>query len=287
MISNLRLQVDQPAEHHAAGNDPGAVSPVQGYAAHYCNVPREIDPGIVACSFIASGLRVFDIRDPLHPKEIAYFIAPPHPEPENGLDGSNFAMSKPAFAPERREVWYSDGTSGFYVLRLDPSVWPNPTGLGSPGSGSGGARRCPAALGRLSGQRLGALRLRETRGAARHALRVFSTRGRRRMDFFCVSGGGIRAGYASARVVLLLSDDRRYALRGVHPGARFAPAARRLGLRARQGFHIGSNTWFLVPGRAAFGVLKVHHGTVREVGIADVPRTRRRAATRRFFSSFG
>jgi len=33
-------------------------------------------------------------------------------------------MSKPAFAPERRGVWFSDGTSGFYVLRVDKSVWP-------------------------------------------------------------------------------------------------------------------------------------------------------------------
>ena len=41
--------------------DPGAHSPVQGYAAHYCNIPTRVDPLVVACSFIASGLRVFDI----------------------------------------------------------------------------------------------------------------------------------------------------------------------------------------------------------------------------------
>jgi hypothetical protein len=125
-VSNLRLEVDQPPEHHAAAGDPGALSPVQGYAAHYCSVPREVDPEIAACSFIASGLRVFDIRDPLHPREIAYFVAPPHRSIENGLDGSNFAMSKPAFAPARREIWYSDGTSGFYDLRLPASLWPDP-----------------------------------------------------------------------------------------------------------------------------------------------------------------
>src|SRR3981081_2000225 len=104
VVSNLRLEVNQPAGHHAASGDPGATSPVQGYAAHYCSVPREVDPGIVACSFISSGLRVFDVRDPLHPREIAYYIAPPRHAPENGEDGSNFAMSKPAFAPERREI---------------------------------------------------------------------------------------------------------------------------------------------------------------------------------------
>ena len=126
VVSNLRLDVNQPAGHHeaVAAGDPGTMNPAQGYAAHYCNLPREVDPAIVACSFISSGLRVFDIRDPRHPREIAYFVAPPKPEFENGYNGSNFAMSKPAFAPERREVWYSDGGTGFYVLRLDKSVWP-------------------------------------------------------------------------------------------------------------------------------------------------------------------
>jgi hypothetical protein len=124
VISNIRLQVQQPAEHAAAGSDPGAQSPVQGYAAHYCNIPTHVDPAIVACSMIASGLRVFDIRDLVHPKEIAYFVAPPTARLENGTMSSDFAMSQPAFAPERREVWYTDGTSGLYVLRLAAAAWP-------------------------------------------------------------------------------------------------------------------------------------------------------------------
>ena len=37
--------------------------------------PRE-DPTVVACSFIASGLRVFDISELTKPKEIAYYVAP-------------------------------------------------------------------------------------------------------------------------------------------------------------------------------------------------------------------
>jgi hypothetical protein len=126
VVSNLRLQVDQRAEHHAADHDPGQLDPAQGYAAHYCNVPREVDPEIAACSFISSGLRVFDIRNPLHPREIGYFIAPPKHTVENAGDGSNFAMSKPAFDPGRREIWYTDGTSGFYVLKLAKGLWPHP-----------------------------------------------------------------------------------------------------------------------------------------------------------------
>jgi hypothetical protein len=124
VISNLRLQVDQPADHKAAAGDPGGNGAPQGYAAHYCNIPTRVDPKVVACSFITSGLRVFDISDLLHPKEIAYYVAPPQPRSENGNTASDFAMSQPAFVPERREIWWTDGTSGFYALRVDASVWP-------------------------------------------------------------------------------------------------------------------------------------------------------------------
>src|SRR5687767_10506260 len=123
VISNIRLEVNQPKHHDQVGDDPGASSPVHGYAAHYCGVPRKRNPGIVACAFIASGLRVFDIRDPYHPKEVAYFVAPPAPSPVVA-ERSNFAMSKPAFDPARRTVWYTDGNSGLYAVRLTNGAWP-------------------------------------------------------------------------------------------------------------------------------------------------------------------
>jgi LVIVD repeat len=130
VVSNLRLQIDQPAEHHAAteAGDPGTNNPAQGYAAHYCNVPTQVNPKVVACSFIASGLRVFDISDLAHPKEMAYYVAPPQPRSENGYTNSDFAMSQPIFVAERREIWWTDGTTGFYVLRVDPAAWQAATG---------------------------------------------------------------------------------------------------------------------------------------------------------------
>ncbi len=124
VVSNLRLQVDQPTDHHAAGNDPGTLSPAQGYAAHYCNIPTRIDPKIVACSFIASGLRVFNISDLLHPKEIAYFVSPTTPNTETGYSESDYAMSQPTFDVARHEIWYTDGGTGFYVLQVTNGVWP-------------------------------------------------------------------------------------------------------------------------------------------------------------------
>jgi hypothetical protein len=125
VISNLRLQINQPAEHKKYSNDdPGSFSPGQGYAAHYCNLDTRVDPKVVACSFIVSGLRVFDISHLRKPREIAYFVAPTKGVAENGFDASNYAMSKPAFAPRRREVWFTDTASGFYALRIAKRVWP-------------------------------------------------------------------------------------------------------------------------------------------------------------------
>jgi hypothetical protein len=124
VVSNLRLEINQRDMRTKYGTDPGAINPAQGYAAHYCAIPREEDPQIVACSFLNSGLRVFDIRDPLHPREVAYFVSPPARGLSNAGQASDFAMSQPAFAPERREVWYSDAISGFYALRLDERAWP-------------------------------------------------------------------------------------------------------------------------------------------------------------------
>jgi hypothetical protein len=124
VIANLRLQVNQAADHAAAKGDPGTTNPAQGYAAHYCNIPTQVDPTIVACSFIASGLRVFDISKVTQPKEIAYYVHPSTAATENGLDGSNYAMSQPAFVPERHEIWYTDGGTGFNVLRMKAALWP-------------------------------------------------------------------------------------------------------------------------------------------------------------------
>jgi hypothetical protein len=119
VVSNIRLEVHMPKNRPSQMNDPGASDQLQGYAGHYCAVPKRHEPGIVACSFILSGLRVFDIRDPFHPKEIAYYNAP---RPDS--DSTNYAMSGPTFAPERGEVWYTDGNLGFYAVKVTNGVWP-------------------------------------------------------------------------------------------------------------------------------------------------------------------
>ena len=124
VISDLRLEVHQPENRAAIADDPGAQNPVQGYAGHYCNVPTRVDPTIVACSMIISGLRIFDIRDPAHPREVAYFNAPVRSRLNAAFfEASDWAMSSPSFVPERKEIWYSDGYNGFFVVRVTNDMW--------------------------------------------------------------------------------------------------------------------------------------------------------------------
>jgi hypothetical protein len=124
VVSDLRLQVHQPqARQGAQQQDPGAALPVQGYAGHYCSVPRRRDPKVVACSMILSGLRVFDIRDLRNPVEAAYFNQPlAAPRLDNPTAEGAFAMSQPAWDVKRRSIWYSDGNTGFYDVRLTNGV---------------------------------------------------------------------------------------------------------------------------------------------------------------------
>ena len=125
VVSDLRLEVHDPANFATIAKDPGASNPVGGYAGHYCSVPTRTDPTIVACSMILSGLRIFNIEDPLHPREVAYFNSPVHERlVTQPAPASNWAMSAPAFAPERNEIWYTDGYNGFYVVRVTNGAWP-------------------------------------------------------------------------------------------------------------------------------------------------------------------
>ncbi|MGY2874657.1 hypothetical protein ACVW00_001847 [Marmoricola sp. URHA0025 HA25] len=124
IVSDVRLAVHQPDVH--AGEqlqDPGASFPAQGYAAHYCGVPTRDNPDIAGCSMILSGLRLFDIRDVRHPREVAYFNKPVvNPTKLTVFGTGAYAMSQPAWDPANDSVWYTDTNSGFYVVRLTNGV---------------------------------------------------------------------------------------------------------------------------------------------------------------------
>ena len=116
VVSNMRLAVNKGG----TTADPGDDAPFQGYQGHYCSLPSRVDPYIIACTFIMSGLRVFDIRDPRHPVEVAYFNKPliPGTKSTYPTKAGAFAMSAPAYDQAKGDIWYTDGHTGFHVVRL-------------------------------------------------------------------------------------------------------------------------------------------------------------------------
>jgi uncharacterized protein (TIGR03382 family) len=132
----LRLQVHQADIRKAnpsMEDDPGVNTPfafAQDYTGHFCNVPTLVDPPIVACGMAVSGLRIFNIEDPYHPYEAAYFTAPV--QTRAFPEGSNWAYSMPTFAPERKEVWYSEAYTGFYAVKITNGAWPDAKAVPAP-----------------------------------------------------------------------------------------------------------------------------------------------------------
>lgn len=133
-VAKLKLAIQMP--EHADLRKGDTTNPVLfGYDSHYCTVDRPTDPTALACGEFASGVRVFDIRDPRAPKEIAYYN-PPAQRGKTLLDlpGSEHAAtagdmttdwcsSPPRFVgPD--QLWVTCQDSGFLVLRFTNKAFP-------------------------------------------------------------------------------------------------------------------------------------------------------------------
>ncbi len=63
------------------------------YEAHYCAADRPADPTALACGWTSSGIRVFDVHDPLDVREIAYYNPPAHTGENSELWNSPHALA--------------------------------------------------------------------------------------------------------------------------------------------------------------------------------------------------
>jgi len=125
IVSDLRLAVQLPANHALASGDPNPVGPntALGYGSHYCAMPTTVNPQLVACSELNSGLWVFNIANPAAPRVVAYFVSPPRlGNPIPSMQG-DLAFSQPAFDVARHDIWYTDAVSGLYVVHLNSAAW--------------------------------------------------------------------------------------------------------------------------------------------------------------------
>ena len=92
------------------------------YDSHYCSTDRTRDPTIVACASFGSGIRVYDIRDPRAPSEIAYFNPGTTDSPAGAV--ANATIARPVIRTDLRQIWFADIAKGFHVVQFRDGVWP-------------------------------------------------------------------------------------------------------------------------------------------------------------------
>lgn len=137
VASRLLLQIHDPANCSAVLPDIVGLSSFT-YGSHYCSVDNKRDATTLACAYFNSGLRVFDIRNPTHPREIAYFNPAGVTTPSYGSQHFNSDAPKsgtragdPDWCSAQLRLDAREGTlettcqdNGFLSLKFEHGVWP-------------------------------------------------------------------------------------------------------------------------------------------------------------------
>jgi hypothetical protein len=72
IVSRLALEIHNPANCASTLADLVGLG-IFTYGSHYCSVDNKHHATTLVCGYFNSGIRAFDIRNPHHPKEIAYY----------------------------------------------------------------------------------------------------------------------------------------------------------------------------------------------------------------------
>ena len=113
------------------------------YGSHYCSVDNKQNATTLACGYFNSGIRVFDIRDPLHPKEIAYYNPAGTTTASPGSNhvsigqwragGPDWCNAQVHLDVAAGTLWTTCQDNGFLMLKFTNNVWPFPESSTPPG----------------------------------------------------------------------------------------------------------------------------------------------------------
>jgi hypothetical protein len=121
----LRLPINEPS--HCVDQLLSGVNA----SVHYHDVDDARDTTFAMVSAWNAGLRIFDVRDPAHPREVAYFNPGRVGDPVPGLSaalgpvgagGLDQAWAHVRYRADTGHVWLTTATGGFWVLELEPQV---------------------------------------------------------------------------------------------------------------------------------------------------------------------
>jgi len=142
VVSKLMLEVHDPANCSTVIPDLVGLSSFT-YGSHYCSVDNKKKATTLACGYFNSGIRVFDIRDPVHPREIAYYNPAGTTTSSPGSNhltfgqwragGPDWCSAQVHLDADNGTLWTTCQDNGLLMLRFTNGVWPFPQSKTPPG----------------------------------------------------------------------------------------------------------------------------------------------------------
>jgi hypothetical protein len=112
--SQFGLEINDPT------NCPKQIDAQENDSVHYHDVDDPSDTTFVMASMWNAGLRVFDVRDPKNPTEVAYFNpGDVDPSPSTKLD---HAWGHVRYVAKTGQIWFASADGGFWVVRIEGKV---------------------------------------------------------------------------------------------------------------------------------------------------------------------
>lgn len=90
IVNTIKLEINLPENQDSSFASASGGSAF-AYESHYCSADRPANPTALACGWISSGIRVFDVSDPFEVREIAYYNPP-------AKTGENLSLTNSAHA---------------------------------------------------------------------------------------------------------------------------------------------------------------------------------------------
>jgi hypothetical protein len=141
-VSKIMLETHNPANCAQILPDLTGLA-IFTYGSHYCSVDNKHHATTLACGFFNSGIRVFDIRDPKRPKEIAYYNpagATTSSPGSNHFSTGQWRAGGPDWCSAQVHLDHKTGTlwstcqdNGLMMLKFTNGVWPFPESATPPG----------------------------------------------------------------------------------------------------------------------------------------------------------
>jgi hypothetical protein len=135
IVSRLALEIHNPANCASVLPDIVGLS-IFTYGSHYCSVDNKDKATTLACGYFNSGIRVFDIRDPTQPTEIAYYNPAGTTTPSPGSNhvstgqwragGPDWCNAQVHLNADNGTLWTTCQDNGLLTLKFTNGAWPFP-----------------------------------------------------------------------------------------------------------------------------------------------------------------